>query len=188
MTRKWSKIFLAISIISSTLISSPCFALYGTAEVKSNDGSIKGSQCTSVTVDTPNVTLAYKAFLFLLVFGVLIVLIVLFSLIGRVLYSLNKVNWKVNFVKEATSGMSENSTCVTDDESISNASANKTNQLPDSETDIDPHQQHVEIKHSKANDAGLQIHKNPVHRVTLIFIIIAGFFVICFIPKLAILI
>ena len=188
MNRKWSKIFLAISIISSILISSPCFALYGTAEVKSNDGYIKGSQCTSVTVDTPNVTLAYKAFLFLLVFGVLIVLIVLFSLIGRVLYRLNKVDWKVNFAKEATSGMSENSTCVTDDESISTASANKTNQLPDSETDIDSHQQHVEIKHSKATDAGLQTHKNPVHRVTLIFMIIAGFFVICFIPKLAILI
>ena len=188
MTHKWKKIYMVIILGCSTLTALPCFAFYGSAEVKSNDGAIKGSQCASVTAGMPKVALVYKAVLFLFVVGVLIVLIVLFSLIGRVLYRLNKINWKVIAAKEATSGMSENSTCETDDESICNAPTYKTNQLSDTETNIDSHQQHFEIKHSKVTDAGLQKHKNPVHRVTLIFMIIAGFFVICFIPKLAMLI
>ena len=185
MTRKWKKIYLAISIGCTTLISLPCFAFFGSTEVKSNDGAIKGSRCASVTADMPEVALVYKAFLFLIVLGVLIVLIVLFSLIGRVLYRLNKVNWKINIAKEATSEMPESMTCETDDESICNTSVYKTNQLSETETDIDSHHQHAEIEHSQANDAGLQKHRKPVRRVTLVFMIITGFYVICFIPKLA---
>ena len=187
MTHKWKKVYLGIILVGMVLVALPCFAFYGSTEVKSNDSDIKGLRCTSVTAGLPKVALVYKALLFLLILGNLIVLIVLYSLIGRVLYRQAKFSWKLNITKEATSGTSESSTRETDDDSTAHAYI-KANQLPDTDKDIDSHPQCVENKHSKTAGAGLRKHKSPGHRVTLIFMIIAGVFVVCFIPKLIMLI
>ena len=188
MTRKWKKIYLAIILGGMVLVALPCFAFYGSAEVKNNDGDIKGLRCTSVTANLPKVALVYKVFMFLLIFGVLVVLIVLYTLIGRVLYRQAKFSWKLNVSKvEATSGTSESGTRETDDDS--NASAYKTDQFPDtSRSNMDSQPHGIENKHSKMTDAEIRKHKAPGYRVTLIFMIIAGVFVICFIPKLIMLI
>lgn len=185
MTHEWKKVYLCIILGGMILVALPCFAFYGSAEVKSNDGDIKGLRCTSVTAGLPKVALVYKAFLFLLILGNLIVLIVLYSLIGRVVYRQAKFSLKLDVTKEATTVTSDSSTHETDDDSIAHAYI-KANQLPD--TDIDSHPHIVENKHSKAADPGLRKHKAPGHRVTIIFMIIAGVFVVCFIPKLIMLI
>lgn len=186
MAHKWKKVYLGIILGGMVLVALPCFAFYGSAEVKSNGGDIKGLRCTSVTAGLPKVALVYKALLFLLIFGTLIVLIVLYSLIGRVLYRQAKFSWKLNFTKEATSGTSESSTHETDDDNT-HAYA-KSNQFQDTKKETDPQSQCFEKRHSSMTDARLRKHKAPGHRVTGIFMIIAGVFVVCFIPKLAMLI
>ena len=60
MTHKWKKVYLGIIFGGMVLVALPCFAFYGSAEVKSNDGDIKGLRCASVTAGLPKVALVYK--------------------------------------------------------------------------------------------------------------------------------
>ena len=190
MTHKWKKILQLIVWSAMITVSFPCFAFYGSASVKSSDDQLTGLRCTSVTAGQPQIALVYKAILFLIILGVLVVLIVLYSLIGRVLLRQAKFTWKLNITKEATSATS----ATTDSETLEN--------------DVDRHETTTDSKvrdevmmtatgpgtlespgaRATMPDTRLQKHRSPGYRVTVMFMVIAAVFVICFIPKLTLMI
>ena len=126
MTHKWKKIFLAIIFCGMVLVALPCFAFYGSGSVTSPSNNLVGQWCTGVTAGQPKVAVAYKVILFLLVFGVLVVLVVLYSLIGRVLYKRGMFSWKPNFTKEAPSATFDSGTLGTDNVLRLNINENKS--------------------------------------------------------------
>ena len=189
ITHKWKKINLAIILSVMVVIALPCFAFYGSAEVKHPDVDLTGLRCTSVTAGLPKVALVYKVLLFLIILGILVVLLVLYSLIGRVLFKQTRFSWKLNFSKEATSATSESGTCETDDENRKSTHGHVNTGLnQESISESVPHPQCSGNRQSTTADPRLQNHRSPGYRVTIMFMIIAGVFVICFIPKLAMMI
>ena len=187
MTHKWKKIFLAIIFCGMVLVALPCFAFYGSGSVTSPSNNLVGQWCTGVTAGQPKVAVAYKVILFLLVFRVLVVLVVLYSLIGRVLYKRGMFSWKPNFTKEAPSATFDSGTLGTDNVLRLNINGNK------SKTDIVLEENKHAVPashnvHSNAMDMQLQKLRCPGHRLTVMFMIIAAVYVISFIPKLAMMI
>ena len=187
MTHKWKKIFLGVVLGGMVLVALPSFAFYGSAPVESANEQLTGRRCTSVTAGKPKVAFVYKVILFLLIFGVLVVLVVLYSLIGRVLFKQARFSWKLHIGKEATSATSDSGTLETDDVSHQHAKADRLeNQAAMSENcqNVQP----VQNKHSAGTEMHLQKHHSPGTRVTVMFMIIAVVYVLCFIPKLAMMI
>ena len=176
MTHKWKNILLSIILSGMVIISLPCFAFYGSAEVNYSHTKLTGRRCTSVTAGLPKVALVYKAFLFLMILGILIVLVTLYSLIGRVLFKQARFSWKLHFTKEVTSAASDSGTHETDDE---HHTQNRRSIKENAE-----HFQFHESRHSTATDLRLQKQRSPGYRVTVLFMIITGVFIVCFIPKL----
>ena len=187
MTHKWKKIFLAIIFCGMVFVSLPCFAFYGSASITSSSNNLIGQRCTSVTADVPKIAFVYKAILFLLIFGVLVVLVVLYSLIGRVLFKQARFSRKLKFSKEATSATSESGTLETDDEHRQPVNINKS----DNQLAVEDNSQNTSTsKNIQTAPTKMQLekHKSPGHRVTIMFMIIAVVYVVCFIPKLAMMI
>ena len=189
MTHKWKKIFLAIIFCGMVFVSLPCFAFYGSASITSPSNNLNGQRCTSVTADVPKIAFVYKVILFLLIFGVLVVLVVLYSLIGRVLFKQARFSRKrkLKFSKEATSATSESGTLETDDEHRQPVNMNKSeNQLA-----VEDNSQNTSTSkniQTAPTKVQLKKQKSPGHRVTIMFMIIAVVYVVCFIPKLAMMI
>ena len=181
ITHKWKKILLAIIVSAMVVIALPCFAFYGSAEVKHPATDLIGLRCTSVTAGLPKVALVYKVVLFLIIFGILIVLVVLYSLIGKVLFKQARFSWKLNFTKEMTSATSDSGTGETDDETRKSSHNHVTRESLGENV---PHSHSGDNRQSTTADLRLQKHRSPGYRVTIMFMIIAGVFVICFIPKL----
>ena len=189
ITHKWKKIYLAIILSAMVIIALPCFAFYGSAEVKHPEADLTGRRCTSVTAGLPKVALVYKVLLFLIIFGILVVLVVLYSLIGRVLFKQAKFSWKLNFTKETTPNTSDSGICETDDENRKSTRDHVNTGLhQESVRESVPHPQCCGNRQSTAADLRLQKHRSPGYHVTIMFMIIAGVFVICFIPKLTMMI
>ena len=186
ITHKWKKILLAIILSVMVVIALPCFAFYGSAEVKHPEADLTGLRCTSVTAGLPKVALVYKIVLFLIILGILIVLIVLYSLIGKVLYKQAKFSVKLNLTKEVTSVTSDSGTCETSDKAHKSSHSRETHISAD-ESASHPHNNNNNRQPITA-DSRLQKHRSPGYRVTIMFMIIAGVFVICFIPKLTMMI
>lgn len=115
MTHKWKKYFLVIILSSAAILALPSFAFYGSAEINSGGEKLIGRRCTSVTAGQPKLAFVFKIILFLVMFGVLAVLVVLYSLIGRVLFRQARFSCKLNITPEAAPPTSDSGIFESDD-------------------------------------------------------------------------
>ena len=205
MTHKWKKYFLVIILISAAVLSLPSFAFYGSAEINSGSENLNGRRCTSVTAGQPKVAFAYKILLFVVMFGILVVLVVLYSLIGRVLFRQARFSCKLNLTPEAAPATSDSGIFESDDTHHRTKSAKSSEDQLASGDDskFDSRFQHrkfsaifqhrksdASVHHRQSNAAEMRLlkHRSPGYRVTVMFMIIAVVYVVCFIPKLAMMI
>ena len=118
MTRKWKKLSIFIVIVIMVIASSPCLVLYGSVPVLKRGSNLVGLRCSNIAGHMEIFDAIFKGTLFLIAVMILVGLIVLYSLIGRVLYrqTMFADHKKPSGGSEAdTSGMNECTIASTDD-------------------------------------------------------------------------
>ena len=99
MTKPWKKIFIGLVVLSGFLVSAPCFLFYGSAPKISDDGSVIGHRCSSVSAGMPELALAFTVSLFSIASLELIFMSVLYFLICRVIFKTAKFRKQVQTKK-----------------------------------------------------------------------------------------
>ena len=187
MTRGWKRLAIVIVLLFIVVMSVPCFWFYGSAPVENKDRHLTGYRCTSVTANMPKFALVFKGLLFLTVVTELIALIVLYTLIGRVLFKQIKYTDQKKPVAaaeaSATSVTYESATAETDDEKrpgvhIKKAIDTGVSVSYDSDTNTCTNIQ------KPVRKIGVNKRRIPGFRISLMFMVITAVYIVCFLPKL----
>ena len=199
MSMKHKIVSTVIIYVVVLIISLPCFAFFGSMEIKSKDGTLVGRRCVAVSGGLPILAVAFNVSLFIIAAVVLIVMAVLYSLIGKVIFK------KVNFsIKDKSKPKSADDTISTEmfstqspniDKSIvsTDVSTITTSSLDGKTTAVNLNSHDVSTITTNSFDGkttavNLNTHKRDksIHhwRITLVFIIVTITFAISFIPKL----
>ena len=187
MTPRWKRIAIALVILVLIFLSLPAFVFYGSAPVERQDMdmNLTGFRCTSVTADMPKVALVYKFVLFLTILTELIVLIVLYSLIGRLLFRQTQFMGQKKPIAvteaSATSVTYESATAETDDE---DRKYTPGNQYAINKQIVILSEKPNGGKLKTETEARTRKHRIPGFRISLMFMVITAVYVLSFIPKL----
>ena len=185
MTRRWKRLAIVIVIVVIVTISVPCFWFYGAAPVQKDGGQLTGYRCTSVTGNMPKFALVFKGVLFLTVVTELVTLIVLYTLIGRALFKQIKFSDQKKPVPateaSATSVTYESATAETDDEKRTGVHIKKNIDIGVSAS-YDSDQNTNAQKPPK--QARMRKRRIPGFRISLMFMVITAVYIVCFLPKL----
>ncbi|OWF50499.1 gastrin/cholecystokinin type B receptor-like [Mizuhopecten yessoensis] len=169
MSLKRKKLSLIGCIAASILLSLPALVFYGTSPVKHPEHNIMGTRCANIRGPwSKAVAVAYKGVILLVCLGVLVSLIVLYSLIGRAVFKRIKLNKKRQI---QTSVPTVSSSVISSDNSTAYAeSVTEDERKLTSRTipNVTPRKKNI-----------------PGYRLSMMFMLITAVFVLCFIPKLA---
>ncbi|XP_033735870.1 orexin receptor type 1-like [Pecten maximus] len=169
MSLRRKRLSLVGCISVSLLVSLPSLAFYGTSPVIHPEYNITGTRCANIRGPwTKGVAISYKAVILLMCLGVLISLIVLYCLIGKAVFkriTLNKNRQIQTSVPTAMSSATSSDTVTAIVESVSE-DGRKLAPKP----------------MSNANSKKKTI---PGYRLSVMFMIITAVFVLCYIPKMS---
>ncbi|XP_033735869.1 orexin receptor type 1-like [Pecten maximus] len=167
MSLRRKKLNLIGCISVSLLVSLPSLAFYGTSPVIHPEYNITGTRCANIRGPwTKGVAIAYKAVILLMCLGVLISLIVIYCLIGKAVFkriTLNKNRHIHTSDPTAMSSATSSDTVTTIVESVSEDGRKLARKsIPNT---------------NRKNISG--------YRLSVMFMIITAVFVLCYIPKIA---
>ena len=186
----WKKLSVAFIVFIAAILALPCFAFYGSAEVKKDDCNLTGRRCTSVTAGVPTIGIAYKISLFLIILTILVVLSIAYCLIGRVYMKQTKYYLRLNSPNRTSLSLPANrdinapadGSAIPEDlrEMDSNSGENMTEAHDAKRCDV------RDSREKRVSNIEKRITKNLDHsrRITVMFMVITLVFVISFIPKL----
>ena len=169
MDLKFNRIALLCVLIVSAALAGPTPIFYGSVHVETIDGSIQGMRCTKIKGENKVGFLVYGSVLGLLATTVIMTLTGIYLRIGWAIFIQVKRNKKFSNesmgMKKVTNGTNGNNRC---DSNISGNMEGVTNDR----MDLD--------QHAKLN-------KRIMHKFTLMLMIITFIFLVCYIPKIALL-
>ncbi|XP_033744111.1 orexin receptor type 2-like [Pecten maximus] len=181
ITLYWKKFTLIIISGSSVLLSLPCFLFYGPKEIVEEKTNITGTRCTNIRGPWSHIEpLVFKSVMFVVAVAILFSLVILYILIGKQVFKHRNFNKKLsvhqglNFSQVTNSSVPPSlSTAITHTtasfESIS---------LPTETAD------HGTNRHCAQRDVGQRLEV----RLTLIFMLISLVFIICYAPKITLMV
>ncbi|XP_060069045.1 orexin receptor type 2-like [Ylistrum balloti] len=161
MTHRRKQLGLVVCIVVAMFTSLPALVFYGTSPVSHPKYNITGTRCANIRGPwTKAVAISYKAAILLIGLGILVSLVVLYCLIGRAVFR------RIDFNKKRQ-----------EQTSIPNA--------PSSMTSRDTIEYVSEDRNKLSPRTTTKTKKIPGYRLSIMFMLITGVFVVCFIPKLA---
>ena len=189
MTYQLKRVSIVVVIIIMLFLATPGLAFYGSSPVEKSGMNVTGYRCTSVTAGVPTVALVYKAILFLTILIELIALVVLYTLIGRLLFRQTKfMGQKKHVAVTEASGTSvtyESATVETDYEDhkytpVDHGTTNKQITFTQEQPNKDKMKSEAQVPVRKR--------RIPGFRISLMFMVITAVYVVCFIPKLTLMV
>ncbi|XP_021346223.1 cholecystokinin receptor-like [Mizuhopecten yessoensis] len=184
ITVYWKKVTLILVACSSVLLSWPCFLFYGSKEIIHDGTKITGTRCTSIRGPWSTIEpLIFKSAVFLVLAVIIFALVTLYILIGRTIFKQRNFRRKlcVNQTPISSQQVTESNADFTILTTVS-----VTNTQPSSESTSPT----TEVTVIASNQR--QIHRDsgqsPEVRLTLIFMLITFAFVICYVPKVALMV
>lgn len=213
MTLMHKRLAIGVSIGLAIIVAGPTSALYGSVEFPNSDGSIIGVRCSKLKDVSKAGSLVYGVTVVLVILASITLMIYFYSRIGHKLFIHFKYRTTVDSDKRrpsCTEQGSSNSESGYDKEmctSTSQVDMNTVDQREsntDDEVDINTVDQReystdeektptsVETKqktsrqHNSKKDHG-QINRRVMHKLTIMFMLITFVFLICYIPKVILL-
>ena len=202
MDKKLSLIALLCAFVLSLILAVPTSLFYGSVPFKNDDGSLQGMRCTRIKEEKKPGSIIYISVVGLIAIVVNVSLIGIYSRIGWVIFRQTKLNKKfsnANIVSKSSTPeatLSGLQTTVVKDSSRTNLGEKERYNdrmikcIPLNQNTNNTVKKNVRNtrKYEMKLDQHAKINKNIMHKFTLMFMLITFIFLICYIPKIVIMI
>lgn len=176
MSLRRKKLGLLCCVAASLLLSFPAIIFYGTSPVTNPENGIVGTRCANIRGPwSKTVAIAYKGVILLTCMCVLIALMVFYSLIGRSIYKQIRFNKNRQQQQIAVAVIASECNTLSSD-STSNLTSSASGGVDNRRI----------IPQTKVTPATAPRKKHiPGYRLSMMFMLITFVFILCFIPKMA---
>ncbi|XP_076113807.1 cholecystokinin receptor-like [Mytilus galloprovincialis] len=173
---------VGLSVCLACVLAVPTTALYGSVDFPNADGSVVGARCSKLKEVNKTLTLLYGVIIIVILLTSMTVMIFFYSRIGHKVY----VHFKYK-KSSHSSGKELTSSNIEEMHTVSSVIVSDEHVTEHKESEREKHKPEVittktksKVKHSTGS---ADINKRLVHKFTIMFMMITIVFLICYIPK-----
>ncbi|XP_063400377.1 cholecystokinin receptor-like [Mytilus trossulus] len=177
------RLAVGLSLCLACVLAAPTTALYGSVDFPNADGSVVGVRCSKLKEVNKTLTLLYGVIIIVILLTSMTVMIFFYSRIGHKVY----VHFKYKKSSHSSDKEQTSSNIDTEMNTVSSVIVSDEHNTEHKESEREKHEPEEittkpksKVKHSTGSS---DINKRLVHKFTIMFMMITIVFLICYIPK-----